>query len=332
MRMTDLNQIFFNASKRIDTTKYPTRFNVRGNPYNPNNFIDYKDYKRDFTFVTYKDVVCGGILRCKLLFNKPFNDLELHKLNFGRNKQWFVSEIIAKGYSVKIDGEDHFPFLTVSYSYDAVNSIKYDIGVYRSKCTNGVIFGYKSLLKLKVTPDNLFDLEIWFNNCLLLALLKEYERNVVLLKRIKLDRETINQLVNMALGLDNNKHNQIERLTNRDVNFLDFSISSISESYIHELGSNGYAALNTISDLATNYRLKSHKNIDSIDNTVLAKQRLAGQWLDQFIRFAEHYNKVEVIKDIESELLGSKPNMEEYKFDLREFENFVRNENSKDKV
>ncbi len=328
--MTELNQIFFNASKRVNTTKSPTRFNVRGNPNSPNNFIDYKEYKRDFTFASYKDVVSGGILRCKLLFKKPYSDLELHKLNYGRDRQWFISEIIAKGYSIEIDGEDHYPFLTISYSYDAVNVIKYDIGVYRSKCTNGVVFGYKSLIKLKVSPDNLFDLEIWFNNCLLMALLKEFERNVILLKKVKIDRETINQLVNMALHLDTYAHNQIESINNVEVNIRDFSVYSLIENYIHELGANGYAAFNIITDLATNYRLGKHKENDSIDNTVVAKQRLAGQWLDQIIRFTEHFNKIEAVKDFESELLGEKPKLQEYKFDFQEFQNFVREENSQD--
>jgi len=330
MTMNDLNQLFFNATKRIDTAKSPTRFNVRGNPVNSTDFIDYKEYKRDFIFASYKDVVAGGILRCKLLFNKPYNDLELHKLNFGRDKQWFVSEIIAKGYSVKIDGEDHYPFLTVSYSYDTVNVIKYDIGVYRSKCTNGVVFGYKSLLKLKVTPENLFDLEIWFNYCLLLALLKEYERNVLILKRTSLDRETIDSLVSMAFRLDNNSHNHLDISQNKNLVDGDFSVSSITENYIHELGSNGYAALNIITDLASNYRLGKHKENDSIDNTIVAKQRLAGQWLDQIIRFTEHFNKAEVIKDFESDQLGTKPKLEKYNFDLNEFKNFVKEEGAQE--
>lgn len=330
--MQNLNELFFNAAKRTDTSKSPTRFNVRGNPFNLTEFIDYKEYKRDFTFASYKDVVAGGILRCKLLFNKPYRDLELHKLNYGRDKQWFVAEIIAKGYSVKIDGEDHYPFLTVSYSYDAVNVIKYDIGIYRSKCTNGVVFGYKSLLKLKVSPESLFDLEIWFNYCLLLALLNEFERNVQILKATNLSRETISQLVNIALQIDNNSHTQIESISeNLELANRDLNIHAITDNYIHELGSNGYAALNIITDLATNYRLGRHKENDTIDNTVVAKQRLAGQWLDQIIRFTEHYNKVEVIKDFENELLGTKPKIEKYNFDLDEFQKFVRSENTQDK-
>ncbi len=334
MTLTNLNQLFFKASKITNTSKTPTRFNVNGypDPKNPNNFFDYKEFKRDFTFASYKDVVIGGILRCRLLFNKPYNDLELHKLNFGQNKQWFVSEIIAKGYSVKIDGEDHYPFLTISYSYDTVNVIKYDIGVYRSKCTNGVVFGYKSLLKLVVTPENFFDLKIWFNNCLLLAILKEYGRNVVILKRTKLDRITIFKLVNSIFRIETIEQKQYEGSNNNAVtnSISKKDFDSLSDKYTHEVGETGFTVLNIITDIATNYRLGNYKfdetENDNINNTVVSKQRIAGHWLDQIIRFTEHYNKIEVVNDFEDHQFGEKQELEEYKFDLNEFQKFVNNE------
>ncbi len=51
--------------------------------------------------------------------------------------------------------------------------------------------------------------------------------------------------------------------------------------------------------------------------------------LDQVIRFTEHYNKAEVIKDFESEILGNKPKLDSYKFDITEFQTFIKEDGKK---
>jgi hypothetical protein len=325
----ELTELFFDATKVVDNTQSPTKYRVRGFPTGPSSFTDYSNYKIDFKFASYKDVIAGGLLRCKLLFKKAYNNLEIHKLNYGRDKQWFNCEIIAKDNSVKIDGEDHFPYLSVSYSYDAVTAIKYEIGIYRTKCINGLLLGFKSLLKLKATPETIFDVELFFNPCLLSTLMKEYERNVMMLKSTKMKRSEILHLVGAATGVNIiNDENKIARAA--DSNFIDeFKIQGLIDRYIDELGSNAYSALNVITDLGSNYRLGKEVELEISDsnNNVTTKQRLAGKWLDEMIRFIEQQNKIEMIKDIDSELFGEKPKLEKYDFDLEAYLRFKKYEN-----
>ncbi len=51
----DFNSLIFEAHKYTDITKSPTRYMVKGKPYN--NYIDYKEYKRNFFFASYEELL-----------------------------------------------------------------------------------------------------------------------------------------------------------------------------------------------------------------------------------------------------------------------------------
>ncbi len=121
------------------------------------------------------------------------------------------------------------------------------------------------------------------------------------------------------------KQNKIARAS--DSNFIDeFKIQGLIDRYIDELGSNAYSALNVITDLGSNYRLGKEVELEINDsnNNVTTKQRLAGKWLDEMIRFIEQQNKIEMIKDLDSELFGEKPTLEKYNFNLEAYLRFKK--------
>jgi hypothetical protein len=322
--INDLKDLMFNASKLVDNTQQPPRYRVRGFPDNNSSGFDYANFKTDFTFASYENVIAGGLLRCARLFNKPYSDMEVHKLNYGRHKQWFICELIAKKNRVKIDGEWHFPFLSISYSYDRVNAIHYEIGIYREKCSNGMLFGFRTLLNLHVTPQSIFDVEVYYNPCMLFNITGEYERRVKMLKNTTLDRNTITALVNSAMGFGSKKNvgNMAINISGELV--TDDLVPQIVEDYIGELGSNAYAALNAITDLSSNYdKDKSDKN-DNLDAQVTAKQRKAGKWLERMIEYVERSNHVFIDLDPSSPNYGIKPVKESYDFSLSEFMEYIK--------
>lgn len=322
----ELKELMFTASKLIDNSQQPAKYRVRGYPENNNNFTDYANFSRDFTFASYEKVIAGGLLRCQRIFNKPYSDIEIHKLNYGRNKQWFVCELIAKNTKVKVDGELHYPYLCINYSYDRVNAINYEIGIYREKCVNGILLGFKSLMKIKVTPETLFDVDPWYNPCLLNNLVKEYERQVVMLKNTKLERSTIESLVSVAIGRNIRQEEDsyfvdVKRELGREPNVRD-----LIGSYTEELGNNAYAALNVITDLASNHHQGSEIS-DTINNTITTAQRKAGRWLEDLINFIERENGIELNTDMSSDSFGSKQHRSSYDFRLQAYLQYIKSSN-----
>lgn len=322
--MKKLEELFFKAEKITAEDRNPVKFRVKGNPYSESEIIDYKDFSRDFTFVSYKDVIAGGILRAMMLFNlKPCKVVE-HEVMYGRRKQWFTAELVSSENDIIIEGEKHFPFLSVSYSYDVVNAVKYEIGIYRSKCSNGLIFGYKALEKTTVKPEDVFNLDFWYNPCLLYSLIQEYERSIAILKKTEVTPDTLRALVNGYINpLQGNR-------PLRPINAVEFfhfdsgrGIESMINSYSEELGSNLYAALNTVTELASNFTVNNILQNDVMDHTKLVRQRKAGIWLNQLISFIELSNDIKQITDFDHALFGQKPVKDRYVFDLRKFEDFI---------
>ena len=322
----ELRELMFSASKLVDNSQQPAKYRVRGYPENNGNGIDYANFSRDFTFASYEKVIAGGLLRCQRIFNKPYSDIEVHKMNYGRNKQWFICELISRGTKVKVDGELHYPYLCINYSYDRVNAINYEIGIYREKCVNGVLFGFRSLMKIKVTPETIFDVDPWYNPCLLHNLVKEYERQVQMLKRTHMDQRSMESLISVALGRDIRHEEDTYFVDRKGELSTQPNVQRMMRNYTNELGENAYATLNVITDIASNYR-EGLELSDSINNSRTAAQRKAGKWLDDLITFIERENEVLLNTSIESEHFGSKEQRETYDFNLEAYLRFIRSSN-----
>ena len=324
---SQLKELLFRAEKIVDNNQVPTKYRVRGYPDDDKQFNDYTNYNRDFDFISYQDVIAGGLLRCKRLFDKPLTDIDVHKMYVGRNKQWFTCELISKNSFVKIDGETHLPFLSVSYSYDKVNAIHYEIGIYRSKCTNGVLFGFKSLLKIKATPDNIFDVDLYYNPCMLKTLVQEYERQVKLLKNTFMDRESIRILTARATGINSDEMNSkiyIDKIGEKE---LVTTVSSLINMYTNELGKNAYAVLNVVTDLASHHHELNEDTTEKRGMNSTIKKRQAGKWLETLVDFIEKQNKVVPDYSIDSPNFGSKPVKERYDFSILAYLQYIKSKN-----
>lgn len=325
----ELKELMFNATKLVDNSQQPAKYRVRGYPNSNNNFTDYANFSRDFTFASYEKVIAGGLLRCQRLFNKPYTDIIVHKLNYGRSKQWFICELIAQNTKVKIDGELHYPYLCITYSYDRVNAINYEIGIYREKCSNGILLGFKSLMKIKATPETLFDVDPYFNPCMLSQLVKEYERQTVMLKNTKLNYRTIEILISSATGRNVRHDDDSYFVDEKGALNQSNHVRDLIGSYSEEIGQNAYTVLNVITDLASNPHdeMVIVNEPDSINNTITAAQRKAGKWLEQFIEYIEKQNSIELITDMDNENFGSKPHRNTYDFNLEAYLHYIKSSN-----
>lgn len=231
--LTDIEVLFFKAEKNY--FQPINKYLVDGFPNFDSTKVSYDTYEKDFFFRTYKEVVVAGIHWTKKLFGATsINDIFLKHIEFGRKKQWFNAQFVQTGNGVVIEGEKFNPFINIAYSYNTVTKVKFEIGFYRSACSNGLVSGFKELSKMEIKPENLFDVPFWVNPCLITFLTKRFEFQIRVLKNTSLRGE------------------QIESWISKNVSKWKISRSLVF-NYIDELGENAYSLLNILTDSASNF-------------------------------------------------------------------------------
>ena len=240
--LSEIEVLFFKAEK--NSYQPIQKYLVDGFPYFDSNKISYHAYEKDFIFKTYKEVVVAGIFWTKKLFGATsINDIFIKHLEYGRKKQWFNVQLVQTGNGVIIDGEKFNPYINISYSYNTVTKIKFEIGFYRYACNNGLVKDFKELSKLAIKPEHIFDVPFWLNPCLLSYLTKSLEIQIKILKNTSLQGE------------------QIQNWVEKNVSKWNISRSLVFR-YIEELGSNAYTLINILTDSASNF----NHDLDEVDN------------------------------------------------------------------
>ncbi len=283
--LNEIEVLFFKAEK--NHYQPIGKYLVDAFPYFDSQKVSYDTYYKDFFFRTYKEVVVAGIHWTKKLFGATtINEIFIKHIEFGKKKQWFNAQFVHTGSGVTIDGEKFNPYINIAYSYNTVTKVKFEIGFYRSACSNGLVSGFKELSKMEIKPDNLFDLPFWLNPCLITFLTKRFEYQVRVLKNTSLKGEHIQTWI--------------------EKNVSKWNISqSLVFRYIEELGENAYTLLNVLTDSASNFDRDQNNTAevmldrdehreDSSSNSERAfRQRKIGSFLETLVE--------EIIKENQSE-------------------------------
>ena len=318
--LSEIEVLFFQAEKNY--FQPINKYLVDGYPYFNSNKVSYNTYEKDFFFRTYKEVVVAGIHWTKKLFGATtINDIFIKHIEFGRKKQWFNTQFVHTGSGVIIDEEKFNPYINIAYSYNTVTKIKFEIGFYRSACSNGLVSGFKELSKMEIKPENLFDVPFWLNPCLITFLTQRFEFQIRVLKNTSLKGE------------------QIQTWIERNLSKWNISRSLIFR-YIEELGENAYTLLNILTDSASNFERDHENKVDFIsmdrddhredrssNSERATRQRRIGLFLESLVEVILKDNQVEnVIIDINSpdfkindhdiNLLDSLKTKDVYKFDI----------------
>lgn len=317
--LSEIEVLFFQAEKNY--FQPINKYLVDGFPYFDTNKVSYDTYEKDFFFRTYKEVIVAGIHWTKKLFGATtINDIYIKHMEFGRKKQWFNTQLVHTGSGVTIDGEKFNPYINIAYSYNTVTKVKFEIGFYRSACSNGMMSGFKELSKMEIRPENLFDVPFWLNPCLIVFLTKRFEFQIRVLKNTSLKGE------------------QIQAWIERNVSKWNISRELVFR-YIEELGENAYTLLNVLTDSASNFDRDTEKaevifldrdehRDDRTSNSERAtRQRKIGVFLETLVEEIMKENQIDnAILDINSPefrlndkdmgMLDSLKVKEVYKFDI----------------
>lgn len=318
--LSEIEVLFFKAEKNY--FQPIEKYLVDGYPYFNTNKVSFDTYEKDFFFRTYKEVVVGGIHWTKRLFGaKSINDIYIKHLEFGRKKQWFNVQLVHTGSGVIIDGERFNPYINIAYSYNTVTKVKFEIGFYRSACSNGLVSGFKELSKMDIKPENLFDIPFWLNPCLITLLSKRFEFQIRVLKNTSLRGEQIQNWIEKNVSKWNISRNMIFR-------------------YIDELGENAYSLLNILTDGASNFERDFERaemiNMEDInpnreENTSISeratRQRGIGKFLEALVEEILKENQIDNtfidinspefrLNDNDMNLLDTIKIKENYRFDI----------------
>jgi hypothetical protein len=317
--LSEIEVLFFKAEKNY--FQPINKYLVDGFPNFNSTKVSYDTYEKDFYFRTYKEVIVAGIHWTKKLFgSNSVNDIFIKHLEFGRKKQWFNAQFVHTGNGVIIDGEKFNPYINIAYSYNAVTKVKFEIGFYRSACSNGMVNGFKELSKLEIKPENLFDVPFWVNPCLISFLTNRFEFQIRVLKKTSLRGE------------------QIEAWISRNVSKWKISRSVVFR-YIEELGENAYSLLNILTDSASNfdrdnylsevvYLDRDYSRDDKSSNSERAiRQRRIGLFVESLVEEILKENQIDNtfidinspefrINDDDMGLLDSLKPRDTYKFDI----------------
>ena len=317
--LSEIEVLFFKAEK--NSYQPIQKYLVDGFPYFDSNKISYHAYEKDFIFKTYKEVVVAGIFWTKKLFGATsINDIFIKHLEYGRKKQWFNVQLVQTGNGVIIDGEKFNPYINISYSYNTVTKIKFEIGFYRYACNNGLVTDSKELSKMEIKPENIFDFPFWLNPCLITFLTKRLETQIKILRNTNLKGVEI--------------QNWIEKKVSKK---WQISNGAIWKN-IEKDGENAYALLNILTDSASNFEhhLSDYEtlklNDSSYDNEAsnserANRQRKVGKFLESLIEEILKVNQIEnTLIDINSPefkindenigLLDNQKIKEAYKLDI----------------
>jgi len=191
-------------------------------------------------------------------------------------------DFIHKGHSLEPWGGDKWwPFIRVTNSYNRTKPLRFDLGFCRGICTNGVIFGREHIVFRYYHTHDQIDVEGKFQ--VDMSRLQKLETTFIEqmhnLKRFYVPREHMLALACKAFEIrvtdeDLRKPRRREQL----LRFKD-EISRLSDRYIEELGTNGYAALNILSDFAARPRtyISQEAMIDPL-------QKRCGDWTVGFLQ------------------------------------------------
>ncbi len=207
--------------------------------------------------------------------------LKVFNVTMPATRSWAHMDLTAEGLEfAPVDKDPWLPFLRVTNSYNRSRALAFTVGVCRSICTNGMIFGEQSL-KLKVTHATDVDIERRVVEAF------AHRRFDVAGCRDKLDKLTRLSvpaerfLAGILEILDVKPPAELPRNAARRDGWLRLGpcLRGLGDKYCKELGATAYALLNAATEYArdSNAPLMNPARVDAL-------QFRCGSWVDKVLK------------------------------------------------
>ena len=173
-------------------------------------------------------------------------------------------------------GDAYGPFVRVTNSYNRTRALKFEIGLLRWRCSNGMIFPESSVsFKYAHSHKNLLEqVEFEISSDRFASLTRQFRSFLEPLRAQSVPRQLFVPIVRAALGVT--PPPEAAQARREAWNGFVSSIGLLTDKYAWELGPNGYALMNVITDIASRpheYGLRRERH---------GLQVSAGTWLADF--------------------------------------------------
>ncbi|WP_395143704.1 DUF932 domain-containing protein [Armatimonas sp.] len=246
--------------------------------------------KRVMTVVTdrYKLITnAEAIQRGENIFREVFSQptieaMELYNVITPSTRTFCHVDYTLKGYTFSFESNDKWlPFLRVTNSYNKTKPLRFDFGFCRAICRNGMIFNPKQVTIKRYhmgTQSQAHDLA-----GVDLSVIKKMEVHFLEklnnLKRFAVPPNMMLPLTCKALQIQVTEE-QVNKPRACDlIKVFGTQVQKLTNQYFNELGHNGYAALNVLTDMATRPEGIGFSNTAQIHSL----QSHCAFWIDDFI-------------------------------------------------
>jgi hypothetical protein len=219
------------------------------------------------------------------LFSKVFaefreEDLKPMHLIMPKTRSYCHIDLMHQTYKLSFSaGDNWIPFLRITNSYNRSYALGFTMGFCRGICSNGIIFGEKSI-KFKYNHSRDAQdakKDFIFQRNSLVKLEKSFIESLQRLQSIEIPVPLMLPLVYKVFDLKI----PVEKSGKKSDNFYAAKnhILELSKGYCKHLGTNGYAALNILTDYAsrpdgsTSSPVRTH-----------SFQRKSGEWVRDFLQ------------------------------------------------
>ena len=245
---------------------------------------------KNYKLVTNEEAVEMGKQCCAELFgSNGAANIEVFNVNAPATGSYCHIDLLHRSYQMNLwdepDQSDiYIPYVRVTNSYNTSRALRFDIGFCRKVCLNGVIFGAETIrltfshVKHRLTNDIRFVLQ----KGKIGKLVEDFKSYTNKLKNYHIPRTQALRIIHALFRIkaESKINFWFPKKSGAEYDALLSILDCKLDKYIGELGENGYALFNAITDIA------SH----TIDNNryfrrdVNAMQRLAGNWIHAFSR------------------------------------------------
>jgi hypothetical protein len=234
----------------------------------------------NYRLITNQEAIEIGSKCFKQIFDAvETKDMILHNVIMPHTRSYCHLDYLHSGKMIGVFKNDVWnPFIRISNSYNRTYALKFNLGFCRGICKNGVIFGEKNIIfkyihtKLEKEPEVQFKLragEFKIFQARFIAALQN-------IKRYHVPPDVMWALACKAFKwyLPNDlTKNQLESLNERE-----HRIIHLTEKYFSQLGHNGYAAMNVLTEFAS-FPEGFPTPMSHIDSL----QKKAGAWIMDFV-------------------------------------------------
>lgn len=268
----------FDGNSQMRFSKIPEFWAVT----NVENEHVFSVVKPGYKLITNKEAIELGKKCFKSVFGSVnLDDMEIFHITYPKTKSFCHIDLTFKDSGFEPwAGDKWVPFLRVTNSYNRTKPLRFDFGFCRGICTNGIIFGEKSITYKYAHTRGDAGKAVFNTN---IGELKKIEaiftEKLHNLRRYHVPEKYMLPIVCRAFDIRAGKEDLEKPKRLLQLSAFKNHVDQLTKDYFSEMGQNGYAAVNVITDFAT--RPASYISPEVMVDRL---QKQSGRWAEEFIR------------------------------------------------